>query len=122
MFPPKDSNLNFSFSLGYKCDWSSREPYLDEDVASMARIVRSCNFTESNIGVVLALNARLLAVKTEVFDGFLREFPDSTILAWTGSGEPDIPRNVVEMISVHYRSKGMQERINFDCQVEEEET
>lgn len=50
LFLQKDSNLIFSLSLGYKCDWSSREPYRDDDVAAMAEILRSRNFTELNVG------------------------------------------------------------------------
>jgi hypothetical protein len=70
--------------------------------------------------LVLALNARLLAKKMNAFDVFLEEFPKSQILAWTGSGEPKIPKSVVEKLEDYYATKGMGERIGFDCDTSEE--
>lgn len=67
--------------------------------------------------LVLALNARLLSVEPDAFDGFLREFPRSTILAWTGSGEPSVSQELIDKICVHFIAEGMIERIDFDCAV-----
>ena len=75
--------------------------------------------SEQGIGLVLALNARLLALKPGAFDTFLLNFPRSTILAWTGSGEPSIPQNLLDGISDHFASRGIQERIQFDCDIEQ---
>lgn len=77
--------------------------------------------SDSGVGLVLALNARLLALKPGVFDGFLHEFPHATILAWTGSGEPRIPGHLVDKVSDHFAAEGMQERIQFDCDIQQEE-
>ena len=66
-------------------------------------------------GIVLALNARLLACKVGAFDEFLNEFKSSQILAWTGSGEPPIPLSTVVRIKDHFVVTSMQHRIGFDC-------
>jgi hypothetical protein len=79
----------------------------------------SC-FRDVQIGLVLALNARLLAKKMDAFAVFLEEFPMSQILAWTGSGEPRIPKSVVNKLEDYYDTKGMKERIGFDCDTSEE--
>ena len=52
-----------------------------------------------------------------MFDGFLRQFPRSVILAWTGSGEPSIPAVLIDKICAHFTVEGMRERIDFDCLV-----
>jgi hypothetical protein len=91
-------------------------------VLRMAELAHKYKLTsESKVGLVLALNARLLAIKPGVFDGFLRKFPRSTILAWTGSGEPSIPKHTVVRISDHFESEGMLERINFDCDIQQQD-
>jgi hypothetical protein len=68
---------------------------------------------------VLALNARCLAIKPWVFDGFLRMFARSTILAWTGSDEPAIPFYLVDKICRHFEEQGNRDRVSFDCNVED---
>jgi hypothetical protein len=70
-------------------------------------------------GLVLALNARVLSKDITAFDGLLETFGNAQILAWTGSGEPGIPKKLVTSIVEHYRSLGMLERIGFDCEYEE---
>ena len=68
---------------------------------------------------MLALNARVLSKDPTAFDAFLETFDDAQILAWTGAGEPGIPKELVTRIVEHYRSLGMLERIGFDCEYEE---
>lgn len=68
---------------------------------------------------MLALNARCLAIRPWIFDGFLRTFPRSTILAWTGSDEPGIPVALLDKICRHFEEQGIRDRISFDCNVED---
>jgi hypothetical protein len=67
--------------------------------------------------LTLALNARLLAKNANAFDVFLGDFPRSQILAWTGSGEPGIQRSVLNEVEAAFDTKGMADRIGFDCYV-----
>lgn len=70
---------------------------------------------------MLALNARLLSAKPEAFDQFLQKFPRSTILAWTGNGEPSIPQDVLNKIKSYFVAAGMYDRIDFDCDVQSQQ-
>jgi len=69
-------------------------------------------------GLVLALNARCLAINPGPFHDFLSMFPRSSILAWTGSGEPCIPIASIESIRKYFEEQGMGDRISFDCDVD----
>ena len=116
----KDPKMIFGFSLGFKADWASEEGYLASQVSEMSDLVRNYNLASSSSGarIILALNARQLSKSLAVFDGFLSDYPGSTILAWTGSGEPPIPADEVQKISDYYESKDMRDRIEFDCSIE----
>lgn len=116
----KNPEIKFGFSLGFKCDWQSTEGYLSAQVSQMSDLVGRYQLASSNFGVkvILALNARQLGKSLLVFDEFLREYPTSTILAWTGSGEPPIPKHEVCEISDYYESKMMRDKIEFDCCVD----
>ena len=117
----KNSKILFAFSLGFKCNWQAKEGYLATQVSQMTELVHRYQLARSNIGVkvILALNARLLGKNLPVFDPFLIEYPESTILAWTGSGEPSIPRLAIDEIRDYYKSKKMENRIEFDCCIDE---
>lgn len=111
----RDRNVSYSLSLGYMCAWACNEHYNNDDVLRMEDYVRRYELTNhSEIGIVLALNARLLSMKPDAFDKFLVLFPQSKILAWTGTGEPSIPLEMVAKISEHFRCAGMKDRIDFD--------
>jgi hypothetical protein len=113
----------FSISLGYKCDWRNEEGYIDSDVAAMKAVTASYIVApgklSAGVGFILALNARLLIKNLPVFDRFLEEIPHSTILAWTGSGEPSIAQKEVEKIRAYYAETGRTDRIEFDCNISE---
>ena len=70
------------------------------------------------LGLVLALNARIVAMKPNAFDRFLIEFPLSEILVWTGSGEPKIPIQDIKTIIQHFHTMGNISRLSFDCDIE----
>ena len=111
----------FSISLGYKCDWRNDEGYKDSDVAAMKaateKYIVAPGKLSSGVGFILALNARLFVKNLSVFDSFLEEIPHSTILAWTGSGEPSIPRLEVDEIRAYFADRGKTNRIEFDCDI-----
>eukprot|EP00537_Pseudo-nitzschia_pungens_P019041 CAMPEP_0172403250 /NCGR_PEP_ID=MMETSP1061-20121228/58442_1 /TAXON_ID=37318 /ORGANISM="Pseudo-nitzschia pungens, Strain cf. pungens" /LENGTH=266 /DNA_ID=CAMNT_0013137585 /DNA_START=9 /DNA_END=809 /DNA_ORIENTATION=+ len=114
----KNSELLFGLSLGFKCNWQTEEGYLKFQVSQMSEILHKYQLAVSNqlgIRIILALNARQLVKSLPVFDEFLREHPESNILAWTGSGEPPIPIAQVDQIREHYKSKQMESIIEFDC-------
>ena len=69
-------------------------------------------------GLILALNARVLSKEITAFDAFLERFPFIKILAWTGSGEPNVPASLLYDIESHFRDIGRTDVINFDCLVE----
>jgi hypothetical protein len=68
-------------------------------------------------GVVLALNARILHCKLSSFDNLLLAYPKIQILAWTGAGEPNIPRQLVEEIDKHFADLGIHDQISFDVSI-----
>lgn len=113
----KNPQILFGFSLGFKSDWKSEEGYSSSQVFEMSALVSQYQLASRDSGarVILALNARQLAKSLPVFDGFLKEYPESTILAWTGSGEPSIPQHEVDRIDNYYQSKMMKNRVEFDC-------
>ena len=117
-FQKQKSELIFAFSLGYTCDYSNDEGYLEkEDVAAMASLVEKYLLVTSSVEIVLALNARLLHKSLTVFDSFLSNYPSITILAWTGSGEPPIDGLTIDEIRRYYSTKNMEQRIDFDCDI-----
>jgi hypothetical protein len=67
--------------------------------------------------LVLAVSARLLSYQPNAFDDFLTQFPNAQILAWTGTGEPPIPRRQVERIRSQFQASSNEDRIGFDCAI-----
>mmetsp|Transcript_20677 Transcript_20677/g.51335 ORF Transcript_20677/g.51335 Transcript_20677/m.51335 type:complete len:261 (+) Transcript_20677:156-938(+) len=116
----KNPEILFGFSLGFKCNWKSDEGYSASQVSRMSDLVNQYQLASTNslARIVLALNARQLSKSLSVFDVFLRDYPESTILAWTGSGEPAIPKHEVDKIGTYYESKMMVHRVEFDCCIE----
>jgi hypothetical protein len=120
---PATTNFNrqtaprFAFSLGYKTDYIDRNGYTPHDIQSMSKLIHE--YKLADIGVVLAVNARQLALSMLSFDPILAEFPDLQLLAWTGKGEPPIPKTSIE--TIQNRFSNVQDRIGFDCQVSESE-
>jgi len=112
--------IRFAFSLGYRVRYESGESYSADDALSMSEVVSKHNLLSRSAGVVLALNARLLALKPDVFDSFLAAFPGTQILAWTGAGEPPIPQQEIESIKHHFFN--METRIGFDCDIEKQDS
>lgn len=114
----KDPKMMFGFSLGFKADYKSEEGYLTSQVLQMANLVGHYNIASSDARIILALNARQLSKSLLVFDAFLSAYPGSTILAWTGSGEPPIAADEIQRITNYYESKHMRDKIEFDCCIE----
>ena len=119
-FKVKNPKVLFGFSLGFKCNWKSEEGYLPMQVSQMTELVNRYQLSSSGFGtkVILALNARQLYKSLNCFDEFLRKYPDSTILAWTGSGEPPISKHQIHKISKYYELKNTKDRVDFDCCVD----
>lgn len=117
---PLAANVRFGFSLGFKTDFKDAAGYTHEDVRSMADLLRHYErqLQDQHVGVVLALNARLLQRSLSTFHDILTSFPSTQILAWTGKGEPSIPQALVNDIRDYYSNKGWSHRIGFDCQVQ----
>jgi hypothetical protein len=115
-FQKQKGELIFAFSLGYTCNYSNDQGYLETDVAAMASLVEQYLLVTSSVEIVLALNARLLHKSLPEFDSFLSTYP-SKILAWTGNGEPPIPGHMIDQIRKHYSTKNMEQRIDFDCDI-----
>lgn len=107
----------FAFSLGYKCNYKSRQPYTKQDACDMAKISEQYGLDSKCGGVVLALNARTLALEPAVFEDYFSSFPSSQILAWTGAGEEPIPQSTIDEIKEHFKTTGCLDRVGFDCDV-----
>jgi hypothetical protein len=46
----KGTDLLFSLSLGYKCDWTSTDGYLEADASAMADLIRRYEVDTSSAG------------------------------------------------------------------------
>ncbi len=68
-------------------------------------------------GVVLALNARVLAKDPKPFDSILKDIPQLQLLVWTGTGEPPISERKIDGIKDHFGKIGLLDQVGFDCQV-----
>ena len=68
-------------------------------------------------GVVLAVNARVIAKDPYPFDSILKQFPSLQLLIWTGTGEPPISANKIATIKKHFEDNKSIHQIGFDCQV-----
>lgn len=73
--------------------------------------------THERTGVVLAVNARVLAKDSAPFDSILKEHPAIQLLVWTATGEPPISGDQISGIKEHFHSIGCEDQLGFDCQV-----
>ncbi|CAJ1944479.1 unnamed protein product [Cylindrotheca closterium] len=118
-FIQQDGNpQNYAFSLGWKTDCRSFFGYTPTDVAAMQELMEQHQLSEKSLGVVLAVNARVLAKRVGCFDELLKSFPSCQLLIWTGTGEPAISSFLLQYLKGHYESIGYSGRVGFDCQVE----
>jgi len=104
-------------SLGWRVDCRSFYGYTNNDVKEMKDIIEKYDLMERTGGVILALNARVLAKDPSPFESILKEFPKMQILIWTGTGEPQISRSKISKIKDHFNKIECKDQIGFDCQV-----
>ena len=117
-FIQEDGNpQNYAFSLGWKTDCLSFFGYTPTDVKAMQGLMEQYQLSEKCAGVVLAVNARVLAKQIGCFDELLKVFPSSQLLIWTGTGEPPISSLLLRYLRNHFESIGYGGRVGFDCQV-----
>jgi hypothetical protein len=116
------TTTRFAFSLGFKTMFTDIIGYTAEDIKAMAFIIDHYELfqMDGDVGVVLALNARLLEKSLTQFDSMLAEYPKLQLLAWTGKGELPIPLSLVHSLQNHFEKTGMKQRIGYDCQVRED--
>lgn len=117
-FIQEDGNpQNYAFSLGWKTDCRSFFGYTSNDVRAMRELMKHHHLSEKCAGVVLAVNARVLAKRVGCFDDLLKEFDSCQLLIWTGTGEPAISSYLLRYLRNHYEQIGCGDRAGFDCQV-----
>lgn len=66
---------------------------------------------------MLAVNARNLYKRLDVFDDILEDNSSIEVLAWTGTGEPPISNYQVDKIHTHFKELRIEKQLGFDCQV-----
>lgn len=109
----KHDEDGFSFSLGYVTDNTAVHGFSESDVQAMMDLVARHNLT----GVVVAVNARILAKDPAPFDVFFDAVPSSQLLAWTGKFLLPISRRGVDKTKAHFREKGTVHRVGFDSEI-----
>ncbi|GFH47536.1 hypothetical protein CTEN210_04011 [Chaetoceros tenuissimus] len=103
------------FSLGWSVDPRSMYGYTSSDVDAMIHILEEKKLF--NIGVVLAVNARVLAKDPTVFRDVLLKYKELQLLIWTGTGEPPISQMQIDYIVRYFRAIGCYDQIGLDCQI-----
>ena len=68
-------------------------------------------------GVVLAVNARVLAKNCSSMETILNKIPGTQLLVWTGTGEPPISQRKIDYIKHYFDRNGLGDRVGFDCKV-----
>mmetsp|Transcript_22451 Transcript_22451/g.27514 ORF Transcript_22451/g.27514 Transcript_22451/m.27514 type:complete len:315 (-) Transcript_22451:23-967(-) len=118
-FMKQDTNwqAQCAFSIGWKVDCRSFSGYTDEDIHSMKSVLKKYDLIRSCQGVVLAVNARLVAMNPQPFVSIMKEIPELQILIWTGTGEPQISKRKIMSIKTYFESEGFIDRIGFDCKI-----
>ena len=107
----------YAFSLSWATDPRSLEGYKDNDVETMIEFVQRHNLIDKSEGIVLAVNARVLAKDCKPIDRFLVEIPSSQLLVWTATGEPPISKRKISNIDSHFRCKNIHNKVGYDCKV-----
>lgn len=111
-------NASFcAFSLGWMSDCRAISGYTREDVIAMKELIFKHSLRERCMGVVLAVNARVLVKRLEAFDEILEELPFCQLLIWTATGEPKLSITKFRTIKEHYEGTGCSHRVGFDCKV-----
>ena len=83
----------------------------------MQELMERYQLVDKCAGVVLAVNARVLAKRVGCFDELLKAFDSCQLLIWTGTGEPAISHALLWYLRSHFKSIGFSNRVGFDCQV-----
>lgn len=107
----------FAMSLGWRTDCRSFHGYTRQDVDEMIELVETFDLLEKTAGVVLAVNARVLAKDPTSFDSILKRYPTMQLLVWTGTGEPPISETQISSIKEYFHCIGFEDQLGFDCQV-----
>jgi len=107
----------YAFSLGFMVDCRSMTGYSHQDIKVLQDVIINNYLIEKSKGVVLAVNARVLCKRLDVFDKILNDFPQLQILVWTATGEPPISKIRIEKIRNHFSKTGMSANVGFDCLV-----
>jgi len=111
----ENNNQKYAFSLGWATDARSLEGYTDEDVIAMLDLIERHDVVNSSIGIVLAVNARVLVQDCKALDRLLTAFPSSQMLIWTATGEPPISKRKMKIITSHFLRQQTHDRIGYDC-------
>jgi hypothetical protein len=106
-----------AFSLGWRTDCRSLFGYTEDDVNAMRDLIHQYSLIENSMGVVLAVNARVLVKSLGVLDDLLKELSNLQLLVWTGTGEPAISNHLQQRIKQHFCTIGCQDQVGFDCKV-----
>lgn len=119
------STTSYAFSLGFKTMFTDSIGYTADDVKAMTFLIDHYELFQTGggdvgVGVVLALNARLLENSLTQFDSILAHYPQLQLLLWTGKGEPPLAQSIIQTIQDHFEKSGMSQRIGYDCQVRED--
>uniref|UniRef100_A0A7S4QC85 Menorin-like domain-containing protein n=1 Tax=Ditylum brightwellii TaxID=49249 RepID=A0A7S4QC85_9STRA len=118
--PPQTAQSHYAFSLGWRTDCRSIYGYTPQDISKMEEVMLQYSLLEKSAGVVLAVNARVLAKSPSVLDDTLDEFGKTQklqVLIWTGTGEPPISNRIFSNLKDHFERIGCQDLVGFDCQV-----
>jgi hypothetical protein len=110
------ANLS-AFSLGWKTDPRSLFGYNAKDANAMKELIQYYELSKKCRGVVLAVNARVLAKNVGALDELLQTIPSCQLLIWTGTGEPAISMRLFNYLRRHFELTGCKDRVGFDCQV-----
>lgn len=109
--------VKYSLSLGWSVDCRSFTGYTSSDVDHMMEVIERNGVLTHFSGIVLAVNARILAKNPAPFHPIMRDYPQIQLLAWTATGEPPISSSLLSYIMEYYRKMGCSDQIGFDCQV-----
>lgn len=114
----KDDYCHFAFSLGWKVDCRALLGYDSNDIQEMKNMILRHRLNDRCKGVVLAVNARVLAKNCSPFNASLfYEIPGLQLLIWTGTGEPPISARQIDVIKNYFDRNGYSNRVGYDCQI-----
>lgn len=112
-----DSSHHFAFSLGWKVDCRTLMGYDSRDIDNMRQLILEHELNKRCKGVVLAVNARVLAKNCHPFNESIFDIPGLQLLVWTGTGEPPISSKQIQLIKNYFESNGYGDRVGYDCQI-----